>query len=68
MRPSEMLMPLPLPRAAKSLYDRLRQVSEAIAVKHQVPAEVLLRKKWLDALVLGLPWSRIGDGGIITLV
>ena len=47
------LMPLPLPRAAKSLYDRLRQVSEAIAVKHQVPAEVLLRKKWLDALVLG---------------
>lgn len=27
-----------------------------------------LSRAQLDALVLGLPWSRIGDGGIITLV
>lgn len=47
------LLPLPLPRAAKSLYDRLREVAERIAGQHQIPAEVLLRKKWLDALVLG---------------
>ncbi|RZU46925.1 ribonuclease D [Fluviicoccus keumensis] len=47
------LLPLPLPRAAKSLYDRLRAVAEAVAVQHHIPAEVLLRKKWLDSLVLG---------------
>ena len=27
-----------------------------------------LSRAQLDALVLGLPWSRIGDGGIITVV
>lgn len=27
-----------------------------------------LSQAQLDALVLGLPWSRIGEGGIITLV
>ena len=47
------LLPLPLPRAAKPLYDRLRQVSESVAAHYHIPAEVLLRKKWLDALVLG---------------
>jgi len=30
--------------------------------------QVNLSRPQLDALVLGLPWSRIGDGGIITLV
>ncbi|MBL0244001.1 MAG: IS66 family insertion sequence element accessory protein TnpB [Rhodoferax sp.] len=29
---------------------------------------VSLSRNQLDALVLGLPWSRIGDGGIITVV
>ena len=27
-----------------------------------------LSRAQLDALVLGLPWQRIGEGGIITLV
>jgi transposase len=30
--------------------------------------QVSLSRQQLDALVLGLPWSRIGEGGIITLV
>ena len=29
---------------------------------------VRLSRAQLDALVLGLPWSRIGDGGVITVV
>lgn len=29
---------------------------------------VSLSRPQLDALVLGLPWSRIGEGGIITVV
>ncbi|WP_413880823.1 hypothetical protein [Candidatus Aalborgicola defluviihabitans] len=32
------------------------------------PRRVSLSRNQLDALVLGLPWSRIGDGGIITVV
>ena len=31
-------------------------------------ASVGLAHAQLDALVLGLPWSRIGEGGIITVV
>ena len=31
-------------------------------------AQVNLSRPQFDALVLGLPWSRIGEGGIITLV
>lgn len=31
-------------------------------------ANVGLARAQLDALVLGLPWSRIGDGGVITVV
>ena len=27
-----------------------------------------LSRAQLDALVIGLPWQRIGEGGIITLV
>lgn len=30
--------------------------------------QVSLSRAQLDALMLGLPWSRIGEGGIITLV
>jgi transposase len=29
---------------------------------------VSLSRAQLDALILGLPWSRIGEGGIITMV
>ena len=47
------LLPLPLPKSAKSLFDLLRQKTEEVALKHGVPADVLLRKRWLDALVLG---------------
>ena len=32
------------------------------------PAQTSLSRAQLDALVLGLPWQRIGEGGIITLV
>ena len=31
-------------------------------------AQVSLSRTQLDALILGLPWSHIGEGGIITLV
>ena len=31
-------------------------------------AQLNLSRVQFDALVLGLPWARIGDGGIITLV
>jgi transposase len=31
-------------------------------------SQVSLSRAQLDALVLGLPWSRIGEGGIITVV
>lgn len=46
------LLPLPLPKAAKSLFNLLRQQSEHIAQHYGIPADVLLRKRWLDALVL----------------
>lgn len=31
-------------------------------------AQLTLTREQLDALVLGLPWQRIGDAGVITLV
>ena len=31
-------------------------------------AQLALTREQLDALVLGLPWQRIGDAGVITLV
>ena len=34
----------------------------------QGQTQVTLSRPQLDALVLGLPWSRIGAGGIITVV
>ncbi len=47
------LLPLPLPKQAKALFDELRTITEDIAQQYQIPAEVLLRKRWLDNLVLG---------------
>lgn len=47
------LLPLPLPKQAKALFDQLHAITDEIAARHQIPAEVLLRKRWLDALVLG---------------
>ena len=57
------MLPLPLPKSAKSLFDLLRQKTEQIAVLHNIPADVLLRKRWLDALVL----SYIDEGEDFTL-
>ncbi|MFO1392115.1 MAG: ribonuclease D [Agitococcus sp.] len=45
-------LPLPLPKAAKSLFTLLKQQSETIALQYGIPPDVLLRKRWLDALVL----------------
>ena len=36
--------------------------------KTAAQTQVTLSRAQLDALVLGLPWSRIGEGGIITVV
>ncbi|MDP3799791.1 IS66 family insertion sequence element accessory protein TnpB [Polaromonas sp. P1(28)-13] len=33
-----------------------------------VSAQVSLSRAQLDALILGLPWQKIGEGGIITVV
>lgn len=46
------LLPLPLPKASKGLFNLLREQTEKIALAQHVPADVLLRKRWLDALVL----------------
>ena len=32
------------------------------------PAQLTLSRAQLDALVLGLPWQRIGEAGVITVV
>ncbi len=47
------LLPLPLPKQAKSLFDELKAIAEGVAKQHQIPSDVLLRKRWLDNLVLG---------------
>lgn len=31
-------------------------------------ANLELQRQQLDALVLGLPWHRLGDGGVITVI
>ncbi|MFZ2856398.1 IS66 family insertion sequence element accessory protein TnpB [Acidovorax sp.] len=31
-------------------------------------ANLELQRQQLDALVLGLPWQRLGDGGVITVI
>jgi len=46
-------LPTPLPREARDLFDRLRASVKPVAEKTGVPEEVLLRKKHVEALVLG---------------
>ncbi len=36
--------------------------------KSDAATKLTLSRAQLDALVLGLPWQRIGDGGVITIV
>lgn len=46
-------LPVPLPRESRDLFDDLRKAARAVAAKTGVPEEVLLRKKHVEALVLG---------------
>lgn len=46
-------LPTPLPREAKDLYEALRQAASTVADHIGMPIEVLLRKKHIEALVLG---------------
>lgn len=46
------LLPPPLPREAKAVFDDLKNVAAQVAVECGVPVEVLLRKKHVEALVL----------------
>lgn len=46
-------LPAPLPREAKGLYDQLKTATKPVAEKTGVPDEVLLRKRHIEALVLG---------------
>lgn len=46
-------LPVPLPREARDLFDALRTAAKAVAIKTAVPDEVLLRKRHIEALVLG---------------
>jgi ribonuclease D len=45
-------LPPPLPREAKVLFDKLKAEAEAVSAQHGVPAEVLLRKRHVEAMVL----------------
>lgn len=47
-------LPPPLPRESRTVYGALKEQVDAIAARIGVPAEVLMRKRWLDALVLGV--------------
>lgn len=47
-------LPPPLPRESRTVYAALKEQVDAIAERIRVPAEVLMRKRWLDALVLGV--------------
>jgi ribonuclease D len=47
-------LPTPLPREARDLYDDMRKAASGVADRIGVPIEVLLRKKHVEALVLGL--------------
>ena len=72
-----------LHRRVELKYQQTRQPHEGIGIwlavrrLHQghfiwpavnAAAQASLSRAQLDALVLGLPWQRIGEGGIITLV
>lgn len=46
-------LPTPLPREAKSLFDALRASARPLSQKTGVPEEVLLRKRHVEALVMG---------------
>lgn len=46
-------LPVPLPRESRDFFDALRKAARAMAVKTGVPEEVLLRKKHVEALVMG---------------
>lgn len=46
-------LPTPLPREARDLFDELRKAATHVATSTGVPIEVLLRKKHIEALVLG---------------
>jgi ribonuclease D len=51
-------LPTPLPRESRDLFTALRGAATSVAAKTGVPEEVLLRKKHVEALVLG----RVDDG------
>lgn len=46
-------LPTSLPRESRDLFDDLRKAARAVATRTGVPEEVLLRKKHVEALVLG---------------
>lgn len=46
-------LPVPLPRESRDFLDALRKAARAVAEKSGVPEEVLLRKKHVEALVMG---------------
>lgn len=46
-------LPVPLPRESRDLFDDLRKAARGVAARTGVPEEVLLRKKHVEALVLG---------------
>lgn len=46
-------LPTPLPREARDLYDDMRKAASSVADRIGMPIEVLLRKKHVEALVLG---------------
>lgn len=51
-------LPTPLPRESRELFDALRKAAAGVARATGVPEEVLLRKKHVEALVLG----RVDEG------
>ena len=46
-------LPTPLPRESKSLFDALRASAKPLSASSGVPEEVLLRKRHVEALVMG---------------
>ena len=46
-------LPTPLPRESRGLFDALRHAADGVARHTRIPPEVLLRKRHVEALVLG---------------
>ncbi|HET8730940.1 MAG TPA: ribonuclease D [Moraxellaceae bacterium] len=46
-------LPVPLPRESRDLFDALRKAARPVAEKTGIPEEVLLRKRHVEALVIG---------------